>query len=63
MFQASREVFKEFYVPKCLVLMSDMPYYKIQVNLLKVYRELKKPEPIISHSINEGLYKVYLYLL
>jgi hypothetical protein len=43
--------------------MSDMPYYKIQVNLLKVYRELKKTEPIISHAINEGLYKVYLYLL
>ena len=43
--------------------MSEMPYYKIQVNLLKVYRQLKKPEPIISHAVNEGLYKVYLYLL
>jgi len=28
-----------------------------------VFRELKKPEPIISYSINEGLYKVYTFLL
>ena len=43
LFYASKDTFKEFYLPKCLVLMSELPYYKMQVNLLKVYRELKRP--------------------
>jgi hypothetical protein len=38
LFQTTREVFREFFLPKCLVLLSELPYYKIQVNLLKVFR-------------------------
>ena len=42
MFSPAREVYREFILPKCLVLLSELPYYKIQVNLLKIFKELKR---------------------
>lgn len=43
--------------------MSELPYYKIQVNLLKVYKELRRQEPIITHSVNDNLYRIYMQLV
>jgi hypothetical protein len=28
----------EFYLPKCLVLMSDKPYFKLESNLIQIHR-------------------------
>ncbi len=40
-----------------------MPYFKLQVNLLKIHKELKKPSPAISYCIEEDLYELYLEYL
>ena len=61
-FTPVREVYREFMLPKCLVLLSELPYYKLQVNLLKVFKELRKEEPIISHAVNENLYRLFVQI-
>ena len=58
-----REVYRYFWLPKCIVLMSELPYYKIQVNLLKIHKELRRQEPIITHSVNESLYRIFVQLV
>lgn len=42
---------QEFYLPKCIVLVSELPYFKLQVNLLKIHKELKKQDPAISYCV------------
>lgn len=34
----SELILTEFYLPKCLVLLSERPYFKLQVNLLQIHR-------------------------
>lgn len=40
-----------------------MPYFKLQVNLLKIHKELKKQDPAISYCVEEDLYEMYLEYL
>ena len=39
--------------------MSDLPYFKVQTNLIKIYRELRRNNQQISHEVNCWLYDNY----
>ena len=52
----------EFYLPRCIVIMSPEPYFKIHVNLLKIHRELRKSSPNIAHTTSPKALSGYLKL-